>query len=173
MRAAFEDTGLVMMTNDPKTADILKNVSGSIGAVAPAQIATEKRRQKGLAPDGILPQPSARTDDGSRNGPAPQTGMAFHKSLYLVQTSAVSPAAQAFAAVVHPPPKGRTPWIHSITPRRRNNMKNAPLHTASSVPVPATHLATVVALIVAVLVAVLPPMLHFHFAQQFVRGVSP
>lgn len=49
-------------------------------------------------------------------------------------------------------------------------MKRGPLHMSPFGPETAARLATVMALAVALLVSVLPPVLHFHFAQQYLKG---
>ncbi|NNE88180.1 MAG: hypothetical protein HKN27_08900 [Silicimonas sp.] len=92
-----------MATNDQNNAETLENLSGSIGAVALGQIATEGRRLKVLAMDGILPTAGHPEDPGKENSASHQRSLAFAKSLYLVRIAGISPLAQEFAEFVFSP----------------------------------------------------------------------
>lgn len=91
--AALARPGLVTATNDQENAETLEGLTGSVGAVALGQIATEDRRLKVLALDGITPS-AATTDARSQS---------FSKSLYLVTIDAMSPTATAFFDFVFSP----------------------------------------------------------------------
>lgn len=101
--ASFERPGLSMATNDQNNAELLETVPGSVGAIALGQIATEDRHLKVLTLDGILPTLATPVGDDAENSGTHRPGMAFSKSLYLVQTPGSSPTAQAFAAFVFSP----------------------------------------------------------------------
>ncbi|WP_050767431.1 PstS family phosphate ABC transporter substrate-binding protein [Aurantimonas manganoxydans] len=90
---ALTRPGLVSATNDQENAETLERLPGSVGVVAMGQIRTEGRKLKVLELDGIRPTPGA-TDARSQR---------LVKSLYIVTTSATSPAAGAFVDFVFSP----------------------------------------------------------------------
>jgi len=98
---------LVMATNDQNNAEVLESLEGSIGAVALGQIATEGRRLKVLALDGIVPKAAGPTDPSvgstQENREAIQRSMKLAKSLYLVRLSGTSGTAESFLDFVFSP----------------------------------------------------------------------
>ncbi len=83
---AMKRPGLVTAITDQDNAEALERMSGSFGLLAIGQIRTEDRQLKVLALDGKFPGASAA--DSPENG--------FGKTVYLVMTEALSPAASDF-----------------------------------------------------------------------------
>ncbi len=82
--------GLVSATNDQENAETLEHLPGSVGLVAIGQIATEGRKLKVLALDGVLPSTDSPDERHKR----------FVKSLYIVNTDAMSGPASEFLEFV-------------------------------------------------------------------------
>lgn len=101
--AAFERPGLLIATNDQDNAETLENLPGSIGAVALGQIATEARKLKVLALDGIVPSAAPPEDQSLKDSEAYQRIQGLTRSLYLARIPNLTPEAEAFAAFVFSP----------------------------------------------------------------------
>ena len=86
IKAAHERPGLITATNDQENAEALERLVGSLGAVALGQIATEKRRLKILALDGVTPEAGDRSE----------RAMKFVKNIYIVKTEHPSALASEF-----------------------------------------------------------------------------
>lgn len=100
--SAYDRPGLVLATNDQDNAEILQRLTGSIGAMALGQIATEKRRLKVLKLDGHLPtlRPDEQADEGSDTQ---RRNMSMVKTLFIVRPENASATAAAFYTFVFSP----------------------------------------------------------------------
>ena len=88
--AAFARPGILTAQNDQENAETLEKTAGSLGVVALAQLASEKRSLKVLAFDGVTPLAAMAADPT----------FDFAKDLYIVSRSDASEATKGFLEFV-------------------------------------------------------------------------
>lgn len=93
MKSARARKGNIIAVTDQESAEAVSGTPGALGTTTLTQVATEKLPLKILAFGGAVPNLTSVSTGNYR----------LFKSLYLVTTSHVSPAARQFADFVHSP----------------------------------------------------------------------
>lgn len=93
MTQAFERPGLVIATTDQESAQMLEQVSGSLGVAATGQLNSEGRRLRVLALDGVVPSAALLRDPDYR----------FVKDIHVVTRPEATATAVAFSQFVRSP----------------------------------------------------------------------